>query len=196
MIPKKLSNEFKLVETSNVDNVDFNPGQLIISDNGEAYYDPSIATAIEGRLPISSGGSSNAYTDTRTFTSASDITNATNLKKGDVYKYIGIDALVLNLFLPSDSNAITQCGTTEYVVEMKNASYFCKTGDFGRGNVFVGLKNYQAVLTASETWQSLWNTVKYAIIEVPFGVAIAMVLAFLLQRKIVGKTYGRRNNKK
>ena len=73
---------------------------------------------------------------------------------------------------------------------------FCKTGDFGRGNVFVGLKNYQAVLTASETWQSLWNTVKYAIIEVPFGVAIAMVLAVFLQRKIVGKTYGRRNNKK
>lgn len=68
---------------------------------------------------------------------------------------------------------------------------FCKTGDFGRGNVFVGLKNYQAVLTASETWQSLWNTVKYAIIEVPFGVAIAMVLAFFLQRKIAGKTFFR-----
>lgn len=70
---------------------------------------------------------------------------------------------------------------------------FCKTGDFGRGNVFVGLKNYQAVLTASETWQSLWNTVKYAIIEVPFGVAIAMVLAVFLQRKIAGKTFFQNN---
>ena len=35
---------------------------------------------------------------------------------------------------------------------------FCKTGDFGRGNKFVGLANYVAVLSAGETWQSLWNT--------------------------------------
>ena len=44
---------------------------------------------------------------------------------------------------------------------------FCKTGDFGRGNTFVGLANYQTVLKATETWQSLWNTIKYALIEVP-----------------------------
>lgn len=64
----------------------------------------------------------------------------------------------------------------------------CKTGDFGKGNIFVGLANYQAVLSKSETWQSLWNTIKYALIEVPFGVAIAMVLAVFLQQKIVCKT--------
>ena len=63
---------------------------------------------------------------------------------------------------------------------------FCKTGDFGRGNVFVGLANYQAVLTAGETWHSLWNTIKYAIIEVPFGVIIAMVLAVFLNKKLKG----------
>ena len=34
----------------------------------------------------------------------------------------------------------------------------CKTGDFGRGNTFVGLANYATVLQQSETWQSLWNT--------------------------------------
>jgi multiple sugar transport system permease protein len=65
---------------------------------------------------------------------------------------------------------------------------FCKTGDFGAGNVWVGLKNYQAVFSAGETWQSLWNTVKYAIIEVPFGVAIALVLAALMQQKIKCKS--------
>lgn len=64
----------------------------------------------------------------------------------------------------------------------------CKTGDFGKGNIFVGLANYQAVLSKGETWQSLWNTIKYALIEVPFGVAIAMVLAVFLQQKIAGKT--------
>lgn len=65
---------------------------------------------------------------------------------------------------------------------------FCKTGDFGKGNTFVGLANYAKVLQSSETWQSLWNTVKYAIIEVPFGIIIALVLAVLLNKKIAGRS--------
>lgn len=63
---------------------------------------------------------------------------------------------------------------------------FCKTGDFGKGNTFVGLANYQKVIAAPETWQSLWNTIKYAIIEVPFGVVIALVLAVFLKNKMKG----------
>jgi multiple sugar transport system permease protein len=63
---------------------------------------------------------------------------------------------------------------------------FCKTGDFGKGNTFVGLANYQSVVSASETWTSLLNTIKYALIEVPFGVVIALVLAVLLNRKLKG----------
>ena len=63
---------------------------------------------------------------------------------------------------------------------------FCKTGDFGKGNVFVGVANYKAVLAAGETWQSLWNTIKYALIEVPFGVVIALVLAVFLNQKLKG----------
>ncbi len=68
---------------------------------------------------------------------------------------------------------------------------FCKTGDFGRGNIFVGLDNYKAVLAASETWQALWNTIKYTLIEVPFGIVISLVLAVLLQQKIAGKSFFR-----
>ena len=63
---------------------------------------------------------------------------------------------------------------------------FCKTGDFGKGNVFIGFTNYINVLTAGETWHSLWNTIKYAIIEVPFGVVIALVLAVFLNKKLKG----------
>ena len=63
---------------------------------------------------------------------------------------------------------------------------FCKTGDFGKGNIFVGPANYAAVLRAPETWQSLLNTIKYAIIEVPFGVVIALVLAVFLNQKLKG----------
>jgi multiple sugar transport system permease protein len=65
---------------------------------------------------------------------------------------------------------------------------FCKTGDFGKGNVFVGLANYQQVITRGETWQSLWNTIKYAIIEVPLGIVIALLLAVLLNKKIAGRS--------
>ena len=61
---------------------------------------------------------------------------------------------------------------------------FFKTGDFGRGNIFVGRNNYINVLSGSEFWGSLVNTFKYALIEVPFSIAIALVLAVLLNRKI------------
>ena len=68
---------------------------------------------------------------------------------------------------------------------------FCKTGDFGKGNKFVGLANFQTVLSATETWQSLWNTVKYALIEVPLGVVIALVLAVFLNKKLKGTSFFR-----
>ncbi len=63
---------------------------------------------------------------------------------------------------------------------------FCKTGDFGKGNTFVGLANYQKAFATPETLQSLWNTVKYALVEVPFGVIIALVLAVFLNKKLKG----------
>lgn len=65
---------------------------------------------------------------------------------------------------------------------------FFKTGDFGKGNIFVGLANYRRVLTDPEVWQSLLNTFKYAIVEVPFSLIIALVLAVLLNRKMKGRT--------
>lgn len=61
---------------------------------------------------------------------------------------------------------------------------FCKTGDFDIGNTFVGVTNYVNVLSSSEFWGSLLNTLKYAIIEVPFSVVLALILAVFLNRKI------------
>lgn len=61
---------------------------------------------------------------------------------------------------------------------------FFKTGDFGRGNIFVGLENYQKVFADKEIWQALLNTFKYAIVEVPFSIIIALVLAVFLNRKM------------
>lgn len=64
---------------------------------------------------------------------------------------------------------------------------FYKTGDFGKGNIFVGLKNYEKVLGDGEVWQALWNTVKYAIVEVPISIIIALLLAAILNRKLKGR---------
>lgn len=65
---------------------------------------------------------------------------------------------------------------------------FFKTGDFGKGNIFVGFQNYQKVFADSEVWQALWNTIKYAIVEVPISIIIALVLAVFLNGKIKGKS--------
>lgn len=68
---------------------------------------------------------------------------------------------------------------------------FFRTGDFGRGNVFVGLQNYERLFHDSEVWQALWNTFKHAFIVVPFSIFLGLVLAVLLNRKIVGRTFYR-----
>ena len=63
---------------------------------------------------------------------------------------------------------------------------FFKTGDFGKGNIFIGMENYVKMFGDAEVWQAVINTFKYAIVEVPFSIAIALVLAVLLNRKMMG----------
>ena len=62
-----------------------------------------------------------------------------------------------------------------------------KTGDFGRGNIFIGVENYAKLFGDAEVWQALINTFKYAIVEVPFSIVISLVLAVLLNRKMKGR---------
>ena len=45
---------------------------------------------------------------------------------------------------------------------------FFKTGDFGKGNIFIGFDNYVKLFHDAEVWQALLNTFKYAIVEVRF----------------------------
>ena len=65
---------------------------------------------------------------------------------------------------------------------------FFKTGDFGKGNIFVGAANYTKLFADGQVWQALLNTFKYAIVEVPFSIAIALILAVLLNRKMKGRS--------
>lgn len=65
---------------------------------------------------------------------------------------------------------------------------FFKTGDFGKGNIFIGFDNYRKLFQDMEVWQSLWNTIRYALIEVPVSIVIALIFAVLLNQKIKGRT--------
>lgn len=65
---------------------------------------------------------------------------------------------------------------------------FFKTGSFGRGNIFVGLENYKRLFADTAVWQALLNTLKYAIVEVPFSIIIAIVLAVMLNQKMRGRS--------
>lgn len=65
---------------------------------------------------------------------------------------------------------------------------FCKTGNFGKGNMFIGLKNYIELFHDPEVFSTLFNSVKYAVISLPLTVAISLVLAVLLNRKMKGRT--------
>ena len=64
---------------------------------------------------------------------------------------------------------------------------FCKTGDFGMGNEFIGLKNYITLFHDKEVFQTLFNAVKYAAVSLPLTIIISLVLAVLLNRKMKGR---------
>lgn len=68
---------------------------------------------------------------------------------------------------------------------------FFKTGDFGKGNTFIGFGNYMKLFSNGEIWQATLNTLKYVIVEVPFSIGIALVLAVFLNQKIKGRAFYR-----
>ena len=65
---------------------------------------------------------------------------------------------------------------------------FCKTGDFGLNNTFIGIKNYIDLIHDPEIPQALINTFRYAAVQVTFSIALSLVLAVLVNRKMKGVT--------
>lgn len=65
---------------------------------------------------------------------------------------------------------------------------FFKTGAFGKGNVYIGLANYDKLFQDGTVWQALWNTCKYTLVEVPVSIAIALVIAVFLNGRVRGKS--------
>jgi len=63
-----------------------------------------------------------------------------------------------------------------------------KSGDFGRGNVFVGLDNYRTLYADAQAWHAVANTLLYTLMVVPVSIAIGLLVAVLLNRNIAGKS--------
>ena len=61
---------------------------------------------------------------------------------------------------------------------------FCKTGDFGLGNIFIGFENYARLISDKEMYRCLWNSARYALFSIPLVILIPLILAVLLNQKI------------
>ncbi len=64
---------------------------------------------------------------------------------------------------------------------------FFKSGAFGKGNIYVGLKNYEKMFSDIQTWYAVRNTLMYTLIVVPLTIAIALIVAVALNKRIRGK---------
>jgi multiple sugar transport system permease protein len=64
---------------------------------------------------------------------------------------------------------------------------FFKSGAFGKKNIFVGLSNYKEMIFDVQIWYAVRNTLVYTCLVVPFTIAIALIIAVVLNKKIRGK---------
>lgn len=62
-----------------------------------------------------------------------------------------------------------------------------RSGDFGRGNMFVGWENYKTMFADPQVWHATVNTLLHTVMVVPTSIVIGMVVAVLLNRNIKGK---------
>ena len=60
---------------------------------------------------------------------------------------------------------------------------FCEHQGFGHYK-FIGVGNYAAMFADAEFWKATWNTVFFCILTVPVGIALALMIALLLNAKV------------
>jgi len=53
---------------------------------------------------------------------------------------------------------------------------------------FVGLKNYFMAFAEPPFWNAMWNSFRYALLSVPAGMAVALLVAILVNQKLRGIT--------
>ena len=60
---------------------------------------------------------------------------------------------------------------------------FCEHEGFGHYK-FIGLQNYVDMFTNAEFWKATWNTIYFCILTVPVGIALALLIAMLLNANV------------
>ncbi|MEM9418876.1 MAG: sugar ABC transporter permease [Planctomycetota bacterium] len=63
--------------------------------------------------------------------------------------------------------------------------------DVLRSAVWVGPMNYTDMMTDDVFWKAIYNTMVYAVFSVPLGLMLALVIAVMLNRPIVGRSFFR-----
>lgn len=66
---------------------------------------------------------------------------------------------------------------------------FFSTPKANRPAEFVGLENFAAMGDDPVFWQALWNNLAYALITIPVSVAIALIMALWVNRKLAGRGF-------
>jgi len=66
---------------------------------------------------------------------------------------------------------------------------FHKWNMFSADRQYVGLENYAAVLRNPEFWSVLTNTVVYTLGTIPLNMSLALLVAYALNKRIVGKRW-------
>lgn len=60
---------------------------------------------------------------------------------------------------------------------------------FSSGAAFVGLENYRSIVKNPEFWTVLKNTAVYTLGTVPLNMVMSLVIAFFLNKKLMGKKF-------
>ncbi len=66
---------------------------------------------------------------------------------------------------------------------------FFSTPKASRPAMFVGIDNYAAMGEDPVFWQALWNNLIYALITIPVSVAIALIMALWVNRRLTGRGF-------
>ena len=64
---------------------------------------------------------------------------------------------------------------------------FSRTQTFGK-STFNGIENYVTMFSTPEFWKATWNTIWFCILTVPVGIAIALLVAVMLNAKVKFKS--------
>ncbi len=87
--------------------------------------------------------------------------------------------------------AVLLVAFTHYPTVATLAHSFFSTGSRTRPSRFVGLENYEAMLTDEVFWKVLSNNLWYAAGTIPASIAIAMVMALWVNRRLPGRGFVR-----